>query len=118
MLPGSGRAGVVVAVEASGVAGVGSGVAGAPLSAGGVCGAGGASYTAVGVVCGDEQAPAPTVATKARMPARLRRAEGSGVTAEAEASGEARPQKGQAASLRRTWRAHPSQGTSGFMLML
>jgi hypothetical protein len=106
MLPGCGRAGVVAAVEASGVAGEGSGVAtgvaGAPLSAGWVGGAGGASYAAGGVDCGDEQALAPTVATKARMPARLSREAGSGVTAAADASGEARPQKGHAASERRT----------------
>ena len=102
MLPGSGRAGVVAAVEASGVAGEGSGVAtgvtGAPPSAGGVC----ASYATGGGLCGDEHALAPTVATKARMPARLSREAGSGGTAAADASGEARPQKGHAASERRT----------------
>ena len=102
MLPGSGRAGVVAAVEASGVEGEGSGVAtgvaGAPASAGGVW----ASYATGATACGDEQALAPTVATKARMPARLSRPAGSGVTAAAEASGDARPQKGHAASERRT----------------
>lgn len=106
MLPGSGRAGVAAVVEASGVAGEGSGVAtgvaGAPPSAGGVGGEGGASYTVGAVACGDEQALAPTVATKARMPARLSREAGSGGTAAADASGEARPQKGHAASERRT----------------